>query len=138
MDASKFYATRVYSEHQICLWKEMALRQESQAICENQLISSHRFAQYLKQCCTQNSERLLRTPVSLDEKKDRLRKIAGSTENAVSVDKCSEDWEVSPHIFFLSLCLWRFLFRSVTKSGGVKRKGRIGLTRLGVSIFSSL
>ena len=47
--------------------KLKALRQETGDACENQLISSHYFADHLKQRCTQNSERLLRTPV--DEKK---------------------------------------------------------------------
>ena len=56
---------------------------------KNQLISSHRFAGRFKQCCTQNSERLLQTPVN--EKDGSARKIASSREGAVSVDRCAED-----------------------------------------------
>ena len=37
----------------------MALRQETQTMRENRLISSHRFVEHFKECCTQNSERLL-------------------------------------------------------------------------------
>ena len=49
------------------------LCQETQAMCENQLISSRWFPKHLKQHCTQNSERLLQMPV---DEKDTLRKIA--------------------------------------------------------------
>ena len=35
----------------ICFPKATVLLQETQAICENQLISSHWFAKHLKQCC---------------------------------------------------------------------------------------
>ena len=64
----------------------------------------------MKQRCTQNSESLLRTPVDKKKKKkiknkkktkekkqktkNESRKIAGSTEGAVSVDRCGEDWVV--------------------------------------------
>ena len=75
----------------ICLPKATALRQETRAVCENKLISSHRFAKHLKQCCTKNSERLLQTPVD-DE--DGLRTIVSSLEGAVSVDRCAEEWVV--------------------------------------------
>ena len=34
-----------------------------ESLCVNQLISSHRLLQYFELSCTQNSERLLRTPV---------------------------------------------------------------------------
>ena len=42
----------------ISLPKATALRQVSPAVCENRLISSYRLAERLKQCYTQNSERL--------------------------------------------------------------------------------
>ena len=67
----------------ICLQKAMALRQETRAVRENQLISSHRFTKHLKQCCTQNSERLLEM---LADEKDGLRKITSSRKSAVSAD----------------------------------------------------
>ena len=67
----------------ICLPKAKALRQETRALCENQLISSHRFAENSKRCCTQNSERLLRTQV---DEKDGSRKFGSRREGAVSVD----------------------------------------------------
>ena len=67
----------------ICLPKATTLHQETRAVCGNQLISSRRCAEHLKQCCTQNSERLLRTPV---DEEDGSRKIAGSREGAVPVD----------------------------------------------------
>ena len=60
-------------------------------MCENQLTSSHQYEEYLKQCCTQNSERLLRTQV---DRKDVSRKIASSREGVVSVDRCTGDWVV--------------------------------------------
>ena len=47
--------------------KATTLRQEIRAVCENQLISSRRFAEHLKQCYTESSERLLWTPA--DEKR---------------------------------------------------------------------
>ena len=58
-----------------CLPKATALRQETRAVCDNQMISSHRFEEDLKQSCTQNSERLLRTPVA---EKDGWKKMASS------------------------------------------------------------
>ena len=62
-------------------------------MCENQRISSDQFMKNLKQCCTQNSERLLQTAV---DGKDRSRKIASSGEGVVSADRCAEDWVVPP------------------------------------------
>ena len=38
-----------------CLPKAGALHQQTRAVSENQLISSHQFAEHLKQRCTQNS-----------------------------------------------------------------------------------
>ena len=64
----------------ICLPKATVLHQQTQAVCENQPTESHWSAKHLKQCCTQNSERLLQMPVC---EKDRLRKIASSSEGAV-------------------------------------------------------
>ena len=55
------------------------------------LFFSYRFVTYLKQCCTQNLETLLRTPV---DDKDESRNIASSREGVVSVDRCTEDWLV--------------------------------------------
>ena len=69
----------------------MALLQETQAMCENQLISSHQFVEHLKQCCTQNSETLL--PMLADEK-GGLRKITSSREGAISIDRCAAAWVV--------------------------------------------
>ena len=37
----------------ICLPKATALHQETPAVCENHLVSSHQFAEHLKRCCTQ-------------------------------------------------------------------------------------
>ena len=64
-----------------------ALRQETGAVLENQLTVSQGFAEHLKQGCTQNSDRLLRTPV---DEKARSREIASSRGGAVSVDRCAE------------------------------------------------
>ena len=72
----------------ICIPKTTALCQETRALRENHLISSHRFAEHLKQCCTQNSEGPLRTPA---DEKDGSRKIANSREASVSVDRYAED-----------------------------------------------
>ena len=74
----------------ICLSKATALRRETQSVCENQPIPSHRFAQF-KRRCAQNSKRLLRTPA---DEKDGSSKIASSREGAVSVDRCAEEWVV--------------------------------------------
>ena len=82
----------------------MVLHQEVQALCEKQLVSSHQFTEHLKQCCTQNSERLLQMPV---DEKYGARKSACSGESAVSLDKCVEDRG----------------FHGVTPSGRVRRKG---------------
>ena len=62
--------------------------QESRAVFENQLISCHWFAQRVKQCCSQSSERLLRAPV---DEKDGPRKIASIREGAVLVERCAAD-----------------------------------------------
>ena len=74
---------------------------------ENQLISSHLFAEYLKQCCILNSERLLWTPA---DEKDGSREIANSRDGAVSMDRSAEDSMVAP-------------LHGATESGGVRRKG---------------
>ena len=92
-EAPDVYATRwsLLGSPSICLPKATAPHQKTRAVCENQLISSHRFAERMKQCRIQNSERLLRTPV---DQKDGSRKIASSREGAVSVDRRAEDWVV--------------------------------------------
>ena len=41
------------------LWKAVALSQQTQTLCENRLICNYWFLEHLRQCCTQNSERLL-------------------------------------------------------------------------------
>ena len=84
----------------IYLPKSTTLRQETRAVCENRLIPSHRLPEHLKQCFTQNSERLLRTPA---DEKDGSRKTASSREIAISMDRCAEG-KVVP-------------LRGVTKSG---------------------
>ena len=78
-DAPDVYAARwvLFCSPSICFLKAMVLHQETQAVCQNQLISSHWFAEHLKQCCTQNSKRLSQTLV---DENDRLRKIASSEE----------------------------------------------------------
>ena len=76
----------------ICLPKARALYRETQAVCENKLISSNQFMGHLKQClCTENSERLLRM---LTDEKDGLGKSASTREGAVSAERCVEDWVV--------------------------------------------
>ena len=75
----------------ICSRKAAALRRETRAVCENHLISNHWFAEYVRQFCTQNSERLLQAPA---DEKDGSKKIASSRDDAVSVKRCAEDWVV--------------------------------------------
>ena len=89
----------------VCLPKATALRQETRAACVNQLISSHRLREHLEQCCTQNSERLLGTPI--DEKKTG-RERSKTAEMALFrwIDERRTGW---------------FPFPGVTKSGRVRR-----------------
>ena len=61
-------ATRVFSEH---MFTESNGASSKDSSSENQLTSSHRFAEHLKQCCIQDSERLLRTLV---DEKERVEK----------------------------------------------------------------
>ena len=72
--------TLLDSSPSICLPKATALRQETRAVCENQLLSSRRFAKHFMHCCTQNSDRRIRTPA---DERNGWREIASSTEGAV-------------------------------------------------------
>ena len=76
----------------ICVPKTAVLRRETRAVFENQLASSHRFAEYLKYCRVKSSERLLRTPV--DEKTDESRKL--TREGADSVERRRAEDSVMP------------------------------------------
>ena len=64
----------------ICLPKAMALCQKTGAVCENQLISSHRFVERLKYCLHIKLRNTVRTPA---DEEDGSKKIASSTEGAV-------------------------------------------------------
>ena len=73
VDAPDVYARRgtlLGSLHCICLSKATALCRETRVMRENQLISSHRFAEHVKEC------------------------ITSMREGADSVDICAEDWVV--------------------------------------------
>ena len=57
-------------------------------MCENQPISSHQFAERLKQCCTHNSDRLLQMlVVEKDRSKSQIIR-----EGIDLVDRYVEDW----------------------------------------------
>lgn len=84
----------------ICLPKAMALRQETRAVCENQLTFSHQFMGHLKRCYTQISDRPLLMPV---DEKDTLRKIASSRKGAVLVNRCADDCADAPFMAELNL-----------------------------------
>ena len=91
MDAPDVYAVRseLRGSLRVFLPKATVIRQETRTMCEKQLISSHWFAEHLEQCCTQNSERLLRTPVY--EKKTGRERSQALERAAYSVDRCAED-----------------------------------------------
>ena len=89
----------------ICLPKATVLQRETGAVYENQLMSSRQFLEHLEECCTQNSERLLGTPI--DEKKTG-RERSKTAEMALFrwIDERRTGW---------------FPFPGVTKSGRVRR-----------------
>ena len=92
--------------------KATMLCKETWAICENQMISSYLFAQHLKQCCTQNSERPLQMPT---DEKDGSKKITSSRVGTVS------EWALFQWTDMVRTVLCTL--RGLTKSGRVRRQG---------------
>ena len=83
--------------------------QKMWAVCEMiQQVSSHWFEKHLRQCCTQNSERLLWMPV---DEKDGLRKIANIRQGAYIWLQQTDAQRTG-----------RFPFHGITKSDRTRRE----------------
>ena len=77
-DVPDVYAARwvLIGSLSICTLKAMVFCQETQAMCENSLLSSHQFMEHLKQK-TQSSDRLVQMPT---KEQDGLRNTASSKQ----------------------------------------------------------
>ena len=80
-----------FSEHLTVYQKQQHFIKRLEPYVRTSWFRNH-FADHLNvQCCMQNLEELLWTPI---DEKDGLRKTTSSTEGAVSVGGYAEDWVV--------------------------------------------
>ena len=75
----------------IHLLKAMVLQQKTRTLCENQLVSSHRFEKHFKWFCAQNSQRLF---WMLVDEKTRVEEDCKQWRRPFSGGQMHEDWVV--------------------------------------------